>query len=55
MTCLLKTSFGLNPHWWILQVETNIFHFSAAISACEKASHWQLALETVQQMRQAHF
>ena len=36
-----------------LQVETNIFHFSAAISACEKASHWQLALEMVQQMRQA--
>lgn len=36
-----------------LQVETNIFHFSAAISACEKANHWQLALEMVQQMRQA--
>ncbi|CAE7225272.1 unnamed protein product [Symbiodinium sp. CCMP2592] len=32
------------------EVETNIFHFSSAISACEKAANWLLALDTLHTM-----
>ncbi|OLP86730.1 Pentatricopeptide repeat-containing protein, chloroplastic [Symbiodinium microadriaticum] len=33
-----------------LAVETNIFHFSSAISACERAANWLMALDTLHAM-----
>eukprot|EP00435_Cladocopium_sp_Y103_P024852 s689_g6.t1 len=34
------------------EVETNIFHFSCAISACEKLADWSMALEILQKMEE---
>lgn len=34
------------------EVETNIFHFSCAISACEKLADWSMALEILRKMKE---
>lgn len=34
------------------KVETNIFHFSCAISACEKLADWSMALEILRKMKE---
>lgn len=35
-----------------LQIQTNIFHYTAAISACEKAANWFLAIHLLDRMHQ---
>ena len=49
-TVTIQNKGGSKESW---QVETNIFHFTAAIGACEKTGHWFVALQLLERMHQA--